>query len=175
MARFDPVTKILHGKKLPQIYNPNVSVGQVILSILFKHPQKIIQICDDDGIEITTNQMSDMMTNIAKNLYRLGFRGGDIAGLIAANTTYLAPVIFGCLLLRVPMNPIDKSFNVNQIVNIFRETQPKIVFCDHDVVDKLMAALGILESEATIVILTERIEGLLHVSNLIIECNVNDE
>ncbi|KAG5682435.1 hypothetical protein PVAND_011788 [Polypedilum vanderplanki] len=175
MVHYDPITRILHGPKLPQVYSSNVTLGQVILKKLYKTPDKVIQVCDDDGIELTCSQMTKYMINIAKNLSKLGFQSGDIAGLLAVWSTYTAPTIFACSLLSMPLNPIDTSFSVNQIVHIYRQTQPKIVFCDHDVIDKLMAALGILESEATIVILTERINGLLHVSDLLHDCDVSDD
>lgn len=175
MAKYDPRTKILSSERLPQMYDPKISVGQVILNVMFKTPNKVIQVSDDDGIEVTCSQMGDMMTNIAKNLFKIGLRSGDVAGILAANTTYISPAIFACLLLRLPMNPIEKSFDVNQIVNIFRETRPKVVFCDHDVIEKLMAALGILEIEARIVILTDRIEGLFHISDFLQENYGYDE
>lgn len=170
MAQYDSTTKILTSERLPQIYDPNISVGQVILNVMFRTPNKVIQISDDDGIEVTCSQMATMMTNIAKNLHKIGMKSGDVAGILAANTTYLSPTIFACLLLRLPINPVEKSFTVNQIVNIYRETKPKVIFCDHDIIDKLMAALDVLGYEATIVILTEKINGKIHISELLKEC-----
>jgi len=175
MAKFDPSTKILSSDRLPQMYDPKISVGQVILNVMYKAQNKVVQVSDDDGIEVTCSQMGDMMTNTAKNLFKIGLRSGNVAGILASNTTYLSPAIFACLLLRLPINPIEKSFDVNQIVNIFRETRPKVVFCDHDVIDKLMTALGILEIEAKIIILTERIEGLFHISDFLQENYGYDE
>lgn len=171
MAFFDPISGILHGKKLPQIFNDNVSVGQVLLNVFHKKPEKVIQVCDDDGVEITCSQMKEMMTNIAKNLKKIGFKSGDIAGLIAKNSTYVTPVVFACLLLRLPINPVDTSFSVNKIVEIYRTTKPKIFFCDHSIADKLLAALAILESEAQVVILTERINDLAHISEFLSPCD----
>lgn len=170
MAYFDPHRGILHGKKLPQIYSDNVSVGQVILNVLYRTPDKVLQVCDDDDIELTCSQVTEYMTNIAKNLVKLGYKGGDVAGLIARNSTFVAPTIFACFLLRLPINPVDTSFNVNKIVQIYRETKPKVIFCDHNNADKLIAALAILESEAQVVILTERIEGLSHISEFLTPC-----
>lgn len=175
MAYFDPRTGVLHGKKLPQIYDDNVSVGQVLLNVFYKTPEKIIQICDDDNIELSCYQMKEYMTNISKNLARLGYRGGDVAGLIAKTSTFVAPVVFACLLLRLPINPVDTSFSVNKIVEIYSTTKPKIIFCDHSSADKLQAALAILESEARIVILTERIDDLAHISEFLNPCTDVDE
>lgn len=170
MAFFDPISGILHGKKLPQVYSDNVSVGQVLLNVLHKTPEKVIQVCDDDGVELTCSQMKKLMTNLAKNLSKIGYKSGDIAGLVAKNSTYVAPVVFACLLLRLPVNPVDTSFSVNKIVEIYRTTKPKIIFCDHSNADKLLAALAILESEAQVVILTERINDLAHISEFLSPC-----
>lgn len=167
MAFYDPMTKIYHGPEVPEIFHPNASLGQALLWTFYKRPHKVIQVSDDDGISLTCGEISEMMTNIAKNLKMLGLKFGETAGLFATNTTYVAPTIFACYLLGLPMSPIDVSFDTNQIVQIYRQTKPKIVFCDHSVVEKLISALQILQSEARVVILTEKIEGFLHITDLI--------
>lgn len=169
MAHFDPVTKIFHGKEIPRVYNPRSSLGQVLLFNFLKSPEKIIQVSDDDGSEINCSEMSIMMTNIAQNLHRLGFRYGDTAGLFATNTTFVAPSMFACFLLGLPLSPLDVSFDVDQIVKMYCGTKPKLIFCDHDMTEKLIRALEILESDARLIILTERVDGLLHISDLIRE------
>lgn len=167
MAFYDPMTKIYHGAEVPDIYHPSASLGQVLLWNFYKRPHKVIQVSDDDGISVTCSEMAAMMTNIAKNLKILGLTFGDTAGLYATNTTYVAPTMFACYLLGLPMTPLDVSFDVNQIVQIYRQTKPKIVFCDHTVAEKLTSALEILESDARIVVLTERVGGFLHITELI--------
>lgn len=167
MAFYDPMTKIYHGLEVPDIYHPNASLGQVLLWNFYKRPQKVIQVNDDDGISVTCEEMAELMTNIAKNLNQLGLVFGDVAGLFGSSTTYVAPTMFACYLYGLPMTPLDVSFNVNQIVQIYRQTNPKIVFCDHSVAEKLTCALEILQINAIIVILTERLEGFLHITDLI--------
>jgi long-subunit acyl-CoA synthetase (AMP-forming) len=171
MAYFDPITKIYHGKEVPQIYHPEASLGQVLLFNFIKVPNKVIQVCDEDGIELTCSRISEMMKNIAKNLFYLGARPGDVAGLFATNTTFVAPAIFGCYLYGLPLSPIDKSFDISQIVEIYKETKPKLIFCDHDLTERLIKALVILESDARIVTLTDKINGFLHISDLISACD----
>jgi long-subunit acyl-CoA synthetase (AMP-forming) len=167
MVFYDPMTKIYHGLKVPEIYHPNASLGQVLLHKFHHRPHKVIQVSDDDGVSVTCGEMAEMMTNVAKNLSTLGLTFGDVVGLYATNTTYVAPTMFACYLTGLPMSPIDVSFNVDQIVQIYRQTKPKIVFCDHLVVEKLISALDILEIETRVVVLTEKVEGLLHISDLI--------
>ncbi|CAG9808252.1 unnamed protein product [Chironomus riparius] len=175
MANYDPIKRILSGKRMPQIYEKFASVGQVVLHVLHKNPQKIFQVNDDDGIELTGSQIANMMINIARNMYKTGLRSGDVAGLCASNTTYIAPVILACLLLRLPINPIDKFFDVNQIVNTFGKTKPKIVFCDHDNVGNVMVALETMRSDAFIVTLTSRIGRLINIYDLFVECRMENE
>lgn len=167
MAFFDPITKIYHGPEVPQIYAQNASLGQVLLFNFHKRPEKVIQVSDDDGISLTCSDMAEMMTNIAKNLFKLDLRFGDTAGIFASNTTFVAPAMLGCYLYGLPLSALDVSFNASQIVQIYRETKPKIIFADHSVVDKLLSALETMESKARIVVLTERLEGFLHISDLI--------
>lgn len=169
MARFDPSTKIFHGRKVPQIYSPQASIGQVLLFNFLKSPEKVIQVSDDDGVALTCAQLSDMMTKIARSLVRLGCSFGDVAGIVGANTTFAAPALFGCFLVGLTISPLDTSFNVDQIVQIYRVTKPKLVFCDRDLADKVISALELLESDARLIILTERIDGFLHISDLISE------
>lgn len=175
MANYDPIKKILSGKRMPQIYDKYASVGQVALHVLYKNPHKIFQVNDDDGIELRGSQIYNMMINIASNLYRIGLRSGDVAGLCASNTTYIAPVIFACLLLRLPINPIDKFFDVNQIVNTFEKTKPKVVFCDHDNIGNVMVALETMRNDAFIVTLTNRIGRVINIHDLLVEFKMEDE
>lgn len=167
MAYFDPLTKILHGKKVPQVYSPLSSLGQVLLFNFFKSPDKVIQTSDDDGVEVKCSEMASMMSNIAQNLYKLGYKFGDVAGFLATNTTFVAPAMFACYLLGLPLSPLDVSFNVRQIIEIYRDTKPKLIFCDHDMVEKLIKALELMKSDARIVILTDKVDGLMHIQDLL--------
>lgn len=172
MASFDPLKRILSGKRVPQIFHQNVSIGQVILYEIHKNPHKVLQVNDDDGIELSGGQIASMMINIAKNLYRFGLRSGDVAGLCASNTTYIAPVILGCLLLKLPINPVDKFFEVDEIITIYEKTEPKIIFCDHDNFGKVIEVLQSLRNNALVIILTEKVGRILHITDLLVENNI---
>lgn len=172
MASFDSLKRILSGKRVPQIFHQNVSIGQVILYEIHKNPHKVLQVNDDDGTELTGGQIASMMINIAKNLYRFGLRSGDVAGLCASNTTYIAPVILGCLLLKLPINPVDKFFEVDEIITIYEKTEPKIIFCDHDNFGKVIEVLQSLRNNALVIILTEKVGRILHITDLLVENNI---
>lgn len=173
MVDYDPTKRIVRGPRVPQIYHKNISVGQVILCEIYKYLNKVLQVNHDDGSELTGSQIGDMMINVAKNLYRLGLRSGDVAGFCASNTTYVAPIIFGCLLLKMPLNPVDNMFEVEEIVRIFEKTRPKIVFCDHDNVEKITDVLRRIGIDAIMLTLTEKVRGLFHISDLLHNYSIN--
>lgn len=174
MFEFDSIKRILKGRTVPyQIYHQYTSIGQVIMTECRRYRRKVLQVNDDDGIELTGFQMIEFMQKIAKNLYSFGIRSGDVASLSVSNTTYVAPLLFGCLLLKVIVNPVEKFFDVHEIVDIIQNTRPKMVFCDHDNVDRISEALQIIESDSIILTLTERVGNHLHISDLLLDSNVD--
>lgn len=175
MARFDPITKINQGRKIPQIYHPKASIGDILIHKFYHSPQRVIQVNDDDGTELTSHEIAQMMKSVAINLKQNGYQCGDIVGLIANSSNFIAPIMFGCFLLHLPINVLDTSFSVSQIVDIYQETRPKIIFIDHHVFDKVLAAIELLQLEAQIVVITERIEGYLHITDLMNFPQNNDE
>lgn len=59
-----------------------------------------------------TNEEIRMKTiQVADNLKRYGIIEGDVISIIARNSEFLAPVVFGCLVIGTPINPIDPQFN----------------------------------------------------------------
>lgn len=163
---------IWSGPETPEIYHPNLPLGQFLLHCLKKSGTKVTQVCADSGIELTCDQMVKLMTNIAHNLMNLGIESGDVVGIFAKNTTHLAPAVFGCFLLGAQINPIDPTFKAQDITQMFQQTKPKLVFCDHDNVESVQSAIDTMKSNAKVILLTNELSGYLHVSELMMEPKV---
>lgn len=159
MFSFDKETKVLSGIKLPPFFHPSVSIGQVIFHYLQRDPSRIVQSCYDDGVELSAGEMAKLSSRLAKNLLRENLQIGNVVGLAAKNTTYVAPVVLGCMLIGCPISTLDPTFDVSEIANIFKQTKPKLVFCDHDNLDIVTDALIRCENECEIVTVDEKIEG----------------
>lgn len=161
MFSYDSKTKVLSGYKIPPFYHPSVGIGQVIYHYLQRDPSKVVQACYDDGVELTAGELCKLATRVAKNLLRDNLEIGNVVGLVAKNTTYVAPIVLGCLFIGCPVSTLDPTFDVNEIVNIFKQTKPKLVFCDHDNIEIVAEALRRCENSSEIITVDEKLEGEL--------------
>lgn len=141
MFSYDSQSKVLSGFEIPPFYHPNVGVGQVIIHYLQREPGKVVQTCYDDGVELTAGEVAKLATRIAGNIVREGFEVGDVIGLVVKNTTYVAPLVLGCLLAGCPISSLDPTFDATEVANMFSQTKPKLVFCDHDNRDVVCEAM----------------------------------
>lgn len=159
MASFDAEEKIFSGEKFPQIYHDEVPLGQVLLYNCLKYSDKVIHIYGDSGVKLTCGQMSDLMKRVAIRLQKFNLQFGDVVGFVAANSTFLAPAVFGCVLLGLPINPLSVTLEIEVIVKVCKQTKPKLVFCDVAQVAKMREVLQTLKFEARIVTLDGKVEA----------------
>lgn len=159
MFSYDNKTKILSGMNVLPFYHPNVTIGQVIMHYLQREPGRIVQSCYDDGVDLTAGEMAKLASRIAGKLTKEGFKFGDVIGLVAKNTTYVAPVVLGCFLVGCPVSTLDPTFDSNEVANIFRQTKPKLVFCDHDNYEVVTEALNNCNNDSEAVTVDESLPG----------------
>ncbi|XP_070502888.1 luciferin 4-monooxygenase-like [Chironomus tepperi] len=156
---FDPVNKIWHGPKIPPIYNPNQNLGQLILRILQQNQDSVIQISADTGATVTCQQMHDQSIRIAKHLTICGKKEGDLIGFVTGNSENLAPIVFACFALGLPVNPLSPIMNEKDIVQMFTMTKPKMIFCDADNVKVVQNAVDEMKSEAKVLTVMDKVDG----------------
>lgn len=159
MTSFNEQTKTFFGQVFPQIYHDEVPLGQVLLYNCLKFPDKVIQICIDDGVELTCGQMSDLMKQVALRLQKLKLKFGDVVGFFARHSTFLAPAVFGCVLLGLPINPLFVNLDVEEVIKVYEETKPKLVFCDSDQVKTIVKVLESLNIKSHLVTLDGKFES----------------
>lgn len=159
MFSYDNKAKILSGMNVLPFFHPNVTIGQVIMHYLQREPSKIVQSCYDDGVDLTAGEMAKLASRISGTLTKEGFKFGDVIGLVAKNTTYVAPVVLGCFLVGCPVSTLDPTFDSNEVANIFRQTRPKLVFCDHDNYDVVVEALNNCNNGSEAVTVDESLPG----------------
>jgi 4-coumarate--CoA ligase len=165
MFSFDSQSKVLSGIPIPPFFHPNVTIGQVIMHYLQREPAKVVQACYDDGVELTAGEMAKLASRIAKNLSSEGFKVGEVVGLVAKNTTYVAPVVLGCMLVGCPVSTLDPTFDSNEVANIFKQTKPKLVFCDHDNFETVTEALQDCGNECEVITVDEILPGSLSIES----------
>lgn len=128
---FDRDTKTISGIKTEPFYHPSLSIGELLLHYLRRDPQRIIQTNHDDNKKMSAGEIANLGCIIAKNLLKR-LKSGDVAGMVNKNSTLVAPLVLGCFLAGMPVSTSDPTYGPKEIAHIFKQTNPKIVFCDHD-------------------------------------------
>lgn len=129
---FNSKERIWQGPDWNPMYNSTVSIGQILVNAMAQHPSEIGQICHDDGSEMRNEEIVQAVVRVALNLKDLGLVEGNVIGIAARNSKYLAPVVFGAFTLGTPINTLDPLFEKDDIAHMFNITRPKIVLCDQE-------------------------------------------
>lgn len=158
-THFDSVNKTWSGSKCPSIYNSDVSLGYLILNVLQNHPYGVTQISADTGIELTRRQMYEKTINIAKYLQQLGCNQGDIVGFAASNSEDLAPTVFACLTLGLPIISLFTPMIESEMIDAYSKTKPKLIFCDADIIGKIENVVKALPFECSMATLDAKVDN----------------
>lgn len=167
MATFNPETKIWEGLKVSYTFARDATIGAEILKKLAETPDRKLNVCHDNGVATTCEETRIASIRVAQNLIRLGFKQGDVFGFICRNGSDLTPALYGSILIGAPVNPLDIGFRKDDIMHMFKQTQPKLVFCDGDVYETTKMALNELQNDAYIITLREKIDGVSHINELL--------
>lgn len=138
-----------------------------IFKKLHNFPEKIAQILDDkyDAVKMSFDDLRVLSIRAAQNLTKLGIKKGDVVGMVAKNSIYVAPVSLGCLLIGAVLNPIAES----GITHIFSITEPKIIFVDYEYVVQVKEAMKTLRNNATIFTFIEKADCCSFVTEIFSE------
>ena len=165
---YNSVTKTWSAPLPASIFNPEVSLGYLILNLLKSSPDRVIQVNADDGTETTCGQMFAKSVKISRFLTSMGLKQHDVVGVVARNSENLTPVVFACLTLGLPINPLSEMMGEQDIAYMYGKTRPKMIFCDADLIRvvKLSADKIPLDS-CQIVTLMDRVQGFEFVDEIL--------
>ncbi|XP_061386669.1 uncharacterized protein LOC133321600 [Musca vetustissima] len=127
---YDPEQKIWSGPQRKDLYNNEITLGEVIFEALAKHPQKIIQIHDVSGVKLTCAELLHHAKVLARNLLKLDLKVGDVIGLYASNWTHTTTLMLASFLCGTPVNALYPAFDKENVALIYKITRPKLIFCD---------------------------------------------
>ncbi|XP_013097606.2 uncharacterized protein LOC106080688 [Stomoxys calcitrans] len=129
---YDAEQKIWRGPQRKDIYNAEVTLGEVIYEVLKKNPQKIIHIQDVTGERLTCEQLLNYAEALSRSLLKLGLKSGDVIGLYANNWTHVTTLMLASFLCGTPVNALYPGFDKESVALIYKLTRPKIIFCETD-------------------------------------------
>lgn len=142
MASYDPERRVWSGARQPSLFNPECNFGQIVLNLLERSPDKVIQIDGDTGRVMTRAEMRVRIVRVAQRLQKLGYGVGDIASVVAVNSENLAPLVLALQVLGVGFNALAPTFDADEMAHMMRQTQSKLVFCDADNYETVQIAAG---------------------------------
>lgn len=150
---YNAETKVWSGPKVARDVDGQL-LRELIWKNLSKHPEKVYQICDDDGSTMSYGETKTQAIRVAQNLQRLGVGLGDVVAGFFANSTLAAPMIFGCTFVGAPIYP----------------------FASRTAIDPNWIRQAVLTAKTKVLILEEQIEsaGVICdvISDMKIDCKV---
>lgn len=151
--------KVWYGPKVPPIYGPNVSLGQVLITCMARSRKRKAQICHDTGVSWTNEELHQLTIRCALNLLDLGLKEGDVIGVATKNEMILTPIVVAALLLGLPINPVNFSYKRGDILHMFSITEPKVVICCPENFQVIQSVIQEIGSNALVYIIGDRVEG----------------
>lgn len=115
---------------------------------------KNLQINADDGKNYTAEDIVSRSIRIAVTLKsKYNLTQNDVVGIMSANSANVMSLFYACLYSGFPVNAVDTSFNINDVIHIWSKTRPKIVFCENRCYNLVKDALKEVGLESEIVTL----------------------
>lgn len=164
---YDPATKIWSGKFRHPIYNTEANVGYLFFEKLIQNPQNVCQISADTGKQLTNSEMYEKSLKFAKHFKDSNLKQGDVVGVIARNCENLAPMILGCFVLGIAINPMSVMMGVDEIVYNWSKNKPKVIFSDEKIVNTVKQAVDEMKLNAKIYTLMKKVDGFGDVNDIL--------
>jgi acyl-CoA synthetase (AMP-forming)/AMP-acid ligase II len=168
MGTFNSNSKIWTNTVNSYSYPLDLFYGEKLLCALDETPDRILQINHEEGTSHSCEEIKISSIRVAQNLQRLGIETDNVIGLICRNSSIVISLIFGCVLIGAPVNPLHINFNKSKIQEIFEQTKPVLVFCDFDLFEITKNALKDINSNAIIYTLLKKVPFVPFINELLI-------
>lgn len=175
MATFNSETKTWSGEKVVRS-EESVPFRELVLQSLRLNPEKVCQISDDEGTELTFSEVEQLSIRVAQNLKIFGVKGGDVVSVLLKNSTFTAPITFGCFLLGASVNPFfcKPDTDISWIKEVLSASKPKVIIMEElDSYGLIMKALQELGLDSKIFLVEKAVE--LHCDNVFNVCELLKE
>lgn len=149
-SRYDLKTRTWFGPRIPPLYHPNISLGQIALNHLSANPFDIAQICCEDGHVLKNWVLARDSVRVALHFKELNLTEGDVIGFAASNSRHVAALAFGSLLVGSALGTLDPAYEIDELVHVIKSTRPKIMICDKDNYCRVEKALTEVNSPCSI-------------------------
>lgn len=174
-SQFNPETRVWSGLKVPYAVPADVHISEIVLDGLKRTPDRVVQINYDDESAMTCNELRLKMIRFAQNMKLIGIKEDDVVGVICSNSSNLMAYVNGIIQLGAILNPMFIGHSSSDLVNMFKQTEPKLVICDAEIYDKVSEAMNELQSDAPIYTSVSRIDGVPFIDDFLLKTGREDE
>ncbi|KAH8301567.1 hypothetical protein KR059_006097, partial [Drosophila kikkawai] len=162
---YDARDRIWSGAKRTYTFTDETSIGKVICSAMRNWPKNVCQINDVDGKAVTFEEAITWAIRIAQIFKKKGLQYPDVIGLAVRNSTYVMSLAVACFLNGTPFHAVNPEMDDATMTHVFSITKPKLIFCDGQEYEKVLASTK--EWQPEILTVTEPIEGVPHIESLL--------
>ncbi|XP_053617435.1 luciferin 4-monooxygenase-like [Plodia interpunctella] len=106
-------------------------LGHLFMSVMKMNPEELNQIDAATGEKETNASVLARSVRLAKCLRRFGLQPGDVMALAGRNHIDLHIPYYAAMLNGLPLVGVDHTFKYDEIHSLFKQTNPKIAFCQN--------------------------------------------
>lgn len=140
MTSFDASTKIWSGPKVDRSEDNALSFRETLVKSFRLTPEKVFQISDDENTKLTYKQVELLSIRVAQNLRKFGVKEHDVVAVLLHNSTYAAPLAFGCFLNGTAIAPLlfRQGITVEGLTKTLNIVKPKAIIVEEFVENTAM-------------------------------------
>ena len=109
--------------------------------------------------QVSFNKLEEDSNRVANALKRMGVGKGDRVATIQASNPEFVTIFFGILKLGAIVVPLDSRYVPDELDNIFRDCQPKVLVADNPPLASLVPALSRFPSIEHVITIDPELEG----------------
>lgn len=79
---------------------------------------------------MTFDELRTKTIRAAQNLQARGYKPKQLFGIVATNSDHVAPIVIASLAMGCPINALDVSYRDVDLIEMFKITEPVVIFCD---------------------------------------------
>lgn len=105
---YDEKEKLWYSVERPEMFNENISVGQVAHFMMRnRDPENIMQISDSEGITLKYGAALTAAIRLAQHFEKIGLTTEDVVSIYAGNASYVMPVAVAAWFNATPFQPMN--------------------------------------------------------------------
>lgn len=132
MGIYDAASKCWLGPKVDRTCEKSTTFRETLIKSFRANPNKVFQISHDEGTKLTFKEVEKLAVTIGRNLKKFGLKKGDVVSTLMPNSTYVAPIAFGCFLNGIALAPFNFRQGIARetLQNAFNIAKPKAIIVE---------------------------------------------